>query len=45
MPGNTGDAVVRLIRPRDLIELHAEHLREHPEVFYHGCVSDDAAET
>lgn len=41
--GRIGAAVVRLIRLRELVEVYAEYLREHPEVFYHGCVGDDAA--
>ncbi|MFB3883421.1 MAG: AAC(3) family N-acetyltransferase [Armatimonadota bacterium] len=33
-----GDAVVRRVRLRELIELYAKWLRRSPEVFYHGCV-------
>jgi aminoglycoside 3-N-acetyltransferase len=34
----TGDAVVKLVRLRELIDLYAEYLRNCPEAFYHGCV-------
>jgi aminoglycoside 3-N-acetyltransferase len=34
-----GDAVVRMARLRELIDLYAEYLRRAPEVFYHGCVA------
>lgn len=36
-----GDAVVRLARLRELIDLYAEYLRRCPEAFYHGCVPAD----
>jgi aminoglycoside N3'-acetyltransferase len=32
-----GDAVVRLVRLRELIDLYANYLRSCPEAFYHGC--------
>ena len=34
-----GDAVVRLVRLRQLIDLYADYLRKCPEAFYHGCAS------
>lgn len=39
--GRIGSAVVRLVRLRELVDLYAHHLREHPEVFYHGCVETE----
>ena len=33
-----GEAVVRLVRLRELINLYADYLRRCPEAFYHGCV-------
>jgi len=33
-----GDAIVKRVRLRELIELYAEYLRRSPEIFYHGCV-------
>ena len=33
-----GDAVVRLARLKELIDLYAEYLRTCSEAFYHGCV-------
>jgi len=33
-----GDAVVRRVRLRELIELYAKYLRRSPEMFYHGCI-------
>lgn len=33
-----GDAVVRSVRLRELIDLYARYLRKCPEAFYHGCV-------
>lgn len=35
-----GNAVVRLVRLRELVDLYASLLRRCPEVFYHGCVPD-----
>jgi len=37
-----GNAVVRLVPLRALVDLYAEHLRTFPEAFYHGCVSPGA---
>jgi len=34
-----GDAVVKMTRLRDLIDLYVEYLRRAPEAFYHGCVT------
>ena len=36
--GRIGDAVIRLVRLPELIELYAECLRDYPEAFYHGCL-------
>ncbi len=36
--GRIGEAVVRLVRLSELIDLYAECLRSYPEAFYHGCV-------
>jgi len=35
-----GEAIIRLIDLRELIDLYAEYLDKYPEVFYHGCVSE-----
>jgi aminoglycoside N3'-acetyltransferase len=36
-----GDAVVRLVRLRELIGLYAGYLRDCPEAFYHGCLTSE----
>ncbi len=35
-----GEATVRLVKLRELVDLYAEYLRNYPEVFYHGCVPE-----